>query len=130
MRALTILVFLVSSIAAAYAQSPTLASEQIFSGKYNKEKGVEVSISIRNGVYRRSITVNNNPALVKLIVDAFNKDREKENLSAFSQNIQGDEVYTRIEFSHNGEIIKIGLEQNDAKGEAYLFIRGPEKAFK
>lgn len=130
MRALTILVFLVSSIAAAYAQSPTLASEQIFSGKYNKEKGVEVSISIRNGVYRRYITVSNNPALVKIIVDAFNKDRQRENITAFSQNISGDEVYTRIELPYNGETIKIGLQENEAKGDAYFFIRGPEKAFK
>ncbi len=127
------MLLLFASIAAAHAESlepvsDNLASEQLFSGKYNKEKGVTITISIRDGKYNRTMTVTKNPALAKIMTDAFNADRKRA--SAFNQYISGNDEWTNIEITRNGEIIRIGLTENKGKEEVMLFINGSEKAFK
>lgn len=130
MRVLTLIFLLFTSIASAYAESPDLASEQLFSGKYNKVKGVTISISKKDGMYGRTIIVkqNQNPAIVKTIEDCFNKDKERA--SSFHQYIDEEGVRSNIEITNNGESIRIGLNQDEEDGEVMLIIRGPEKAFK
>ncbi len=132
MRLLSILLLMFVSIEATYAESlnpatDNLATEQLFSGKYNKEKGVTVSISIKNGKISRNMTVTKNPAMAKIIIDAFNTDRKRA--SSFNQYIDSDFTMTSIRVPYNGEDIKIGLNQDDTDGEIMLMLTGSEKAF-
>lgn len=111
----------------AYAKPPQLAVEQFFDGRYNKEKNVTISIkSNDDGDYYRGMSVANNPDIIKKIVEAMDKDSAKASKS-FNQSGEGGQ-YTSLKIINNGETIDIGLQQYN--GNAYLFIKGKEKAFK
>lgn len=122
---LVILIFLLSSIV-AMAKPPHLATEQLFDGRYNKEKTVRTSISKADGIYYRSLHITNNPGIIKTIENALRKDSPRA-AKSFEQDGEGGH-YTSLKIVNNGETIDIGLQQYN--GNAFFFIKGKEKAFK
>lgn len=120
-----ILIFLLSSVA-AMAKAPHLAVEQLFDGRYNKEKSVRTSISRADGIYYRSLHITNNPAIIKIIENALRKDDQRASKS-FEQEGEGGR-YISLKIVNNGEIIDVGLQQYN--GTAFFFIKGKEEAFR
>lgn len=120
-----ILIFILSSLA-AMAKPPHLAVEQLFDGRYNKERTVRTSISRSDGIYYRSLHITNNPGIIKIIEKALRKDSPRA-AKSFEQEGEGGR-YTSLKILNNGETINIGLQQYI--GNAFFFIKGPEKAFK
>lgn len=122
---LLIFIFVLTSIS-AMAKAPQLAVEQLFDGRYNKEKTVRTSISRADGMYYRSLQITNNPEIIKAIENALRKDSPRATKS-FEQEGEGGK-YTSLKIINNGETIDIGLQQYN--GNAFFFIKGKEKAFK
>ncbi len=126
MKRLIIFLTLTISSLTAMAIPPHLAVEQLFDGRYNKEKSVRTSISKADGNYYRSLHITNNPGVVEVIEAALRKDGPRASKS-FEQEGQGGR-YTSLKIISNGETIDIGLQQYN--GSAFFFIKGKEKAFK
>lgn len=122
---IVIVIFLLTSIA-AYAKPPQLAVEQLFDGRYNKEKTVRTSISKADGIYYRSLHITNNSGIIKIIENALRKDSHRASKS-FEQEGEGGR-YTSLKIVNNGETIDIGLQQYN--GNAFFFIKGKIEAFK
>ena len=122
---LALFIFRVSSVD-AIAQPPHLAAEQLFDGRYNKERTVRTSISRADGIYYRSLQITDNPGIIKIIENALRKDGTRAEKS-FEQEGAGGR-YTSLKIVNNGETIDVGLQQYN--GNAFFFIKGPEKAFK
>lgn len=112
----------------AYAKAPEIHVAQFFDGRYNKEKSVRTTISRDNGVYYRGMQVNDNAPLVKLISETLQKDAPQATKYLEQTGAGGTSVW--IKLTNNGETIDIGLQQAPSGKNAYLFIKGPEKAFK
>lgn len=126
-RTLITLAIIMVSAVTAFAKPPQLATEQLFDGRYNKNKSVSTSIYRNNGTYYRGMTVTGNPDIVRKIADAISKDADgATNYSDYSDR---DGQYTSLKIVNNGETIHIGLKQ-DRPGSAFFFIQGKEKAFK
>ncbi len=126
MRQFLIILTLILSSLTAMARPPHLAVEQLFDGRYNKEKSVRTSISRADGIFYRSLHVTNNPDIIKTIEAALRKDSPRASKS-FEQEGEGGR-YTSIKIISNGETINIGLQQYN--GTAFFFIKGKENAFK
>ncbi len=126
MRQFLIILTLILSSLTAMARPPHLAVEQLFDGRYNKEKSVRTSILRADGIFYRSLHVTNNPDIIKTIEAALRKDSPRASKS-FEQEGEGGR-YTSIKIISNGETINIGLQQYN--GTAFFFIRGKENAFK
>lgn len=122
---IAIFIFVLTSIA-AMAKPPHLAAEQLFDGRYNKEKTVRTSISRADGIYYRSLHITDNPGIIKIIENALRKDSPRA-AKSFEQEGEGGR-YTSLKIVSNGETIDIGLQQYN--GNAFFFIKGKEKAFK
>lgn len=122
---LAVFIFLLSSIVAT-AKPPQLTVEKLFDGRYNKEKTVRTSISKADGTYYRSMHITNNPVIIKIIESAIRKDSPRASKS-FKQEGEGGRYFS-LKIVNNGETIDIGLQQYN--GNAFFFIKGPEKAFK
>ncbi len=127
MRRLVTFIAIVLLSVVAYAKAPNLAAEKLFDGRYNKTAGVTSHIYINNGTYYRSLTIENNPKVLKAIVETMKADTPKA--SHYSDHQDKDGQYTSIQVRNNGETIFIGL-QRDNKGGGYFFIQGKESAFK
>ncbi len=126
-RTLITLAIIMVSAVTAFAKPPQLATEQLFDGRYNKNKSVSTSIYRNNGTYYRGMTVTGNPDIVRKIADAISKDADgATNYSDYSGSVG---QYTSLKIVNNGETIHIGLKQ-DRPGSAFFFIQGKEKAFK
>lgn len=124
-----LILFLTTIVALiANAKAPQISVEQLFDGRYNKEKTVSTFISKDNGTYFRMLQVNNNPAVVKKIGETLAKDRAKTS-RYFEQTGEGGKS-TIIKIINNGETIDIGFQQDPSGKSATLFIKGPDKAFK
>ena len=108
------------------ATPPHLAAEQLFDGRYNKEKSVRTSISKADGFYYRSLRITNNPGIIKVIEAALKDDSPRASKS-FEQEGEGGR-YTYLTIISNGETIDIGLQQYNSS--AFFFINGKGKAFK
>ncbi len=126
-RTLITLAIIMVSAVTAFAKPPQLATEQLFDGRYNKNKSVSTSIYRNNGTYYRGMTVTGNPGIVRKIADAISKDAD--GATNYSDYSGSDGQYTSLKIVNNGETIHIGLKQ-DAPGTAFFFIQGKEKAFK
>ncbi len=126
MKHLIIFLTLLISSLTAMATPPHLAVEQLFDGRYNKEKSVRTSISKADGNYYCNLHITNNPGIIKVIEAALRKDRPRAS-KFFEQEGQGGR-YTYLKIISNGETIDIGLQQYN--GSAFFFIKGKEKAFK
>ncbi len=126
MKQLIVILALMISSLSTIAKPPHLAVEQLFDGRYNKEKSVMTSISKADGIYYRSLHVINNPRIIKIIETALRKDSPKASKS-FEQEGEGGR-YTSLKVINNGETIDIGLQQYN--GTAFFFIKGKENAFK
>lgn len=126
-RTLITLAIIMVSAVTAFAKPPQLATEQLFDGRYNKNKSVSTSIYRNNGTYYRGMTVTGNPGIVRKIADAISKDAD--GATNYSDYSGSDGQYTSLKIVNNGETIHIGLKQ-DAPGSAFFFIQGKEKAFK
>ncbi len=126
MKHLIIFLTLLISSLTAMATPPHLAVEQLFDGRYNKEKSVRTSISKADGNYYCSLHITNNPGIIKVIEAALRKDGPRAS-KFFEQEGQGGR-YTSLKIISNGETIDIGLQQYN--GSAFFFIKGKEKAFK
>lgn len=120
-----IVIFFLTSIT-AYAKPPRLAVEQLFDGRYNKEKTVRTSISKADGIYYRSLHITNNPGIIKIIENALRKDSPRASKS-FKHEGEGGR-YTSLKIVNNGKTIDIGLQQYN--GNAFFFIKGKIEAFK
>lgn len=128
MKKILIILWLILVTITASAKPPQISVEHLFDGRYNNEKNVSISISKNNGTYFRMLQVNNNPAIVKKIVNTLHKD--KDNASRyFEQTGEGGKSII-VKITNNGEIIDIGFQQDPSGKSATLFIKGPEKAFK
>lgn len=125
-RTLITLALMISAVT-AFAKPPHLATEQLFDGRYNKNKSVSTSIYRNNGTYYRGMTVTGNPGIVRKIADAISKDAD--GATNYSDYSGSDGQYTSLKIVNNGETIHIGLKQ-DSPGSAFFFIQGKEKAFK
>lgn len=126
MKQLLISLILILSYLTAMAVPPQLAVENLFDGRYNREKSVTTSISRSDGIYYRSLHITNNPDLVRTIYKIMRRDAKRASKS-FEQEGEGGR-YTSIKITSNGEIIDIGMQQYN--GSAFFFIKGKEKAFK
>lgn len=124
-RLLFILTLAISSFT-AFATPPGLAVEQLFDGRFNKDKSVRTSIIKSDGVYFRSLEVTDNPDIVKIIDIALQKDSERAS-NYFDQEGEGGHS-TLIKIINNGETIDIVFQHQN--GSAFFVIRGPEEAFK
>ncbi len=125
-RLVTFIAIAILSVA-AYAKAPNLAVEKLFDGRYNKTAGVSSHVYKNNGRYYRSLTVENNPKVLKAIAETIKADAPKASHYSDHQDKEGQ--YTSIQIRNNGETIFIGL-QKDNKGGGYFFIQGSESAFK
>ena len=125
-RLITFIAIAVLSVA-SYAKAPNLAVEKLFDGRYNKTAGVTSHVYKNNGTYYRSLTVENNPKVLKVIAGTINADAPRASHYSDHQDKEGH--YTSIQVRNNGETIFIGL-QRDNKGGGYFFIQGKESAFK
>lgn len=128
MKRLLIIMSLAIIAVTANAKPPQISVEQLFDGRYNKEKTVSTSIIKDNGTYFRLLQVKDNPVIVKKIADMLTKDRSKST-RYFEQTGEGGKS-TIVKISNNGETIDIGFQQDPAGKSATLFIKGSEKAFK
>ena len=126
-RTLITLAIIMVSAVTAFAKPPQLATEQLFDGRYNKNKSVSTSIYRNNGTYYRGMTVTGNPDIVRKIADAISKDAD--GATNYSDYSGSDGQFTSLKIVNNGETIHIGLKQ-DRPGSAFFFIQGKEKAFK
>lgn len=126
MKQLVVIFILVLTSISAMAKAPHLAAEQLFDGRYNKEKTVRTSISRSEGMYYRSLHITNNPDIIKTIESALRKDSPRA-AKSFEQEGEGGR-YTSLKIINNGETIDVGLQQYN--GNAFFFIKGKEKAFK
>ncbi|MDE5878152.1 MAG: hypothetical protein K2H47_11745 [Muribaculaceae bacterium] len=121
-----ILSFFISVI--AMAKAPNLNVEKLFDGSYNSDKSVSIHISKSKKKYFRGFTVNNNAKLVDKVADLFKKDAENaETAQDFIEN--GRPSYSCITIINNECKIEIGLSYS-GDGGCYLFISGPNDAFK
>ena len=125
-RAVIIILSIITAIT-VFAKPPKLNVENLFDGRYNKNKSVTISIYKSNGNYYRGITVKNNPGIIKKIADAIERDAPRA--SHYSDHKNSDGQYTSLQIINNGETIYIGL-QRDRHGGGFFFIQGKEKAFK
>ncbi len=112
----------------ANAKPPQISVEQLFDGRYNKEKTVSTSILKENGMYFRMLQVNDNPAIVKKIAETLSNDRTRAT-KYFEQTGEGGKSII-VKIINNGETINIGFQQAPSSNSATLFIKGSEKAFK
>lgn len=112
----------------ANARPPQISVAQFFDGRYNKEKTVRTSVSRENGIYYRGLQVTNNPAIVRQISATLAKDASKATKYLEQTGEGGKSVWIKI--TNNGATIDIGLQQAPSGKNAYLFIKGPEQAFK
>jgi len=126
MKQLLVILILALISISAMAKAPHLAAEQLFDGRYNKEKTVRTSISRADGIYYRSLHITNNPGIIKVIESTLRKDSPRA-AKSFEQEGEGGR-YTSLKIINNGETIDVGLQQY--KGNAFFFIKGKEKAFK
>lgn len=126
MKQLIVIVILVLTSISTLAKPPRFAVEQLFDGRYNKEKTVRTSISRSDGIYYRSLHITNNPGIIKIIENALRKDSPRA-AKSFEQEGEGGR-YTSLKIVNNGETIDIGLQQYN--GNAFFFIKGKENAFK
>lgn len=126
MKQLLVIFILILTSIAAMAKPPHLAAEQLFDGRYNKEKTVRTSISRADGIYYRSLHITDNPGIIKIIENALRKDSPRA-AKSFDQEGEGGR-YTSLKIVSNGVTIDIGLQQYN--GNAFFFIKGKEKAFK
>lgn len=126
MKHLIIFLTLLISSLTAMATPPHLAVEQLFDGRYNKEKTVRTSISKADGFYYRSLHITNNPGIIKIIEKALRKDSPRA-LKSFEQEGEGGR-YSSLKIVNNGETIDIGLQQYN--GNAFFFIKGKVEAFR
>lgn len=126
MKQLVVIFILILTSISAMAKPPRLAVEQLFDGRYNKERTVRTSISRADGTYYRSLHITNNPGIIKIIENALSKDSSRA-AKFFEQEGEGGR-YTSLKIINNGETIDIGLQQYN--GNAFFFIKGTEKAFK
>lgn len=126
-RYIILIVSLVVSIV-AMAKAPNLNVEKLFDGSYNSDKSVSIHISKSKKKYFRGFTVNNNAKLVDKVTDLFKKDAENAETSQdFIEN--GRPSYSSITVYNNDCKIEIGLSYS-SDGGCYLFISGPNEAFK
>lgn len=127
MKRFAIIILCLTTALAVFAKPPKLNVEKLFDGRLNSSKSVTISIYKNNGNYYRSMTVNNNPDIIKKIADAIEKDASRA--TNYSDHQGSDGQYTSLQIINNGETIYIGL-QRDRHGGGFFFIQGKEKAFK
>lgn len=123
---LLILIFSIFSIT-AFAKTPNLHVEKMFDGSYNSNPSVSLNVSRTPAKYFRGCTVTNNPSIVKKVSQLFEKDLPK---SSRSQDlINNGTRFRSMIILNNGEEIYVGLSYDESNG-CYLFISGPQNAFK
>lgn len=128
MKRLLIILTMAITALVANAAPPQISVEQFFDGRYNTNKSVRTSISKENGMYYRGLHVYDNPEIVKKISETLAKDAKNATKYLEQTGEGGKSVW--IKLINNGETIDIGLQQATSGNNAYLFIKGPEKAFK
>lgn len=128
MKRFILTLFISISAVLAFAKPPHLASEELFKGQYEQTKGVKTSIAKTRGQYHRGLTVTGNAAVVKKMVEAINKDARRADY--YSDNSDEKEHYTVMRINNNGRTIQVGLQRDASGKNGYLFIVGPEEAFK
>lgn len=127
MKRLVIIFIMALVTLIANAKPPRIFVEQFFDGRYNKEKSVRTSISKENGIYYRGLHVSDNPIIVKKLSETITKDAPNATKYLEQTGEGGTSVW--IKLTNNGETIDIGLQQAPSGKNAYLFIKGPVKAF-
>lgn len=121
-----ILIFSIFSFT-AIAKAPNLHVEKIFDGSYTTNKSVSLNISKTPEKYFRGCTVKNNKSILNKISQFFDKDLPKATRSQDLTN-NGSRFRSMV-IINNGEEIFIGLSYDGDNG-CYLFISGPQNAFK
>ncbi len=121
-----LLIFTIFSIT-VIAKAPNLHVEKMFDGSYNTNKSVSLNMSRTPEKYFRGCTVTNNKALRNKVTQLFEKDLPKATRSQDLTN--NGSMFRSMVIMNNGEEIYIGLSYDEHDG-CYLFISGPQKAFK
>lgn len=111
----------------AFAKAPNLHVEKMFDGSYNTNKSVSLNVYRTPEKYFRGCTVTNNKSLLNKVTQLFDKDLPKSTRSNDLTN-NGSRFRSMV-IINNGEEIYIGLSYDENNG-CYLFISGPQKAFK
>ncbi len=127
MKRFALILLLTVHAVLAFAKAPGLNVEKLFDGRYNNNKSVTSTVYKNNGKFYRGLTVTRNPAIIKQIADALEKDAQRGR--EYSDSMGADGRYTSLKVINNGEVIFIGL-QRDKTGGGFFFIQGNEKAFK
>lgn len=128
MKRFTLTLALVITAILAFAKPPHLAVEELFKGQYDHTKGVKTSIAKTGGQYHRGLTVTNNPGIVKKMVEAIKKDSSRA--ASYFDNNDENGLYTVMMITNNGQTIQVGLQRDPQGRNGYLFIQGPDGAFK
>lgn len=121
-----ILAFTICSIA-AFAKAPNLHVERMFDGSYNTNQSVSLNISKNLDRYFRGCTVTNNKSILDKVSQLFEKDLPRATRS--QDLISNGSRFRSMVIINNGEEIYIGLSYDENNG-CYLFINGPQNAFK
>ncbi len=121
-----IIIFSIFSLA-AFAKAPNLNVEEMFDGSYNSNKSVSLNVSKTPEKYFRGCTVTNNKSILNKVSALFEKDLPKASRSQ-DLTTNGSRFRSMV-IINNGEEIYIGLSYDENNG-CYLFISGPQNAFK
>lgn len=128
-RSAIFLLLAVIAVITAVAAPPKLACESLFSEKYRTNPHARVSIINSEGNYFRSISVTDDPQLVKEIEKKLAEDRKLATNTV--EEYSGGSRYSlilNIPASKN-DIISVGYTRKD-EGSAELFVSGASKAFR
>lgn len=128
MKKLALILVCILTCATVMAKPPHLEVEKLFDGSYNTDKSVSIHISKSRDKYFRGFTVDNNSKLVKKVTALFKKDVERAEKS-HDIIANGGTSYSSMEILNNGLVIQIGISYS-SDNTCYLFITGPEEAFK
>ena len=104
----------------AFAGELGLNLEKFFDGRFDSNPKVELSKIKRNGEINYYLDFNNDPQIIKEVMDALHKDMKGEEFD--TEIITKSETYYKTTIVRNGYTIDIGL-QIPKKGRCNLYIR-------
>ena len=114
------------SVITAFAASPKLACEALFSDKYKRHKDTEMTINRSADNYFRQLRVDGNAQIVAEIERAVNKDSQAAFNSTQRFNNDGETIILNIQ--RGDYLINIGFNKY-SDSSAKIFLQSQPEAF-